>query len=820
MTKTSEFSKIEKDLAKMLRPARYIGEEIGIPNKDFANAELRFAICYPDVYEIGMSNQGIKILYDKINELNFASCERVFSPWLDMEKYLREHDYSLFSLETKTPIGQFDVLGISLQYELLFTNVLNIISLSKIPMFRKDRRETDPIVLCGGPVASSPAPYTPFADLFCIGEGEEALVNLLTELRKCRMKDMSRQETLQHLGQLDGFYSPDYTHKPVYRQVYGGFSADKGLNHYIIPNIELVQNKMTVEIMRGCPNKCRFCQAGITYKPCREKNISTIIDIIDRGIESLGTKEVTLSSLSSGDYSRIEDLAEIFMNRYSKRNISFSLPSLKVETFNKELLTKMSSIRKSGLTFAIEAGSDKGQKSINKIIEIDKIYDIIAYAMQHGWRQVKFYFMLGLPFIENETDDIIDFLDKVRTRFPKLEIHANFATFIPKPHTPYQFCRQLTIEESREMLTRLENYYRKTKVWIKKHDPETTFIEGIVARGDENVGMAMYEIFQNGVRFDGWKEQFDFNNYTEVFAKYGITHERYLTGKNDFWTYINMNVSEEYLQNEYEKAKSFQTTASCKIACDPNCDICTKEHHSNEASKTEDLSAYQEEYIPPVRAKRDDKKYIYLVEFAKRGLMKFVGHIDMMTSYFKCLFDRSGIDIIYTQGFNPHIKMQFSQALPLGVESECELVEFSSLTDYEPSELLKILQQYQHPDMPFLNIRRITTYPSLIDIVSHCIYNVTFDPKNIDTVMRLIDDVRNGLTYELPKKDRIVSGVYRDILANIEINKDSLTIKEAQIPNKPKFTDTMEGLFGDKFERIIKMAMLDETGKKVFDSIK
>ena len=224
--------------------------------------------------------------------------------------------------------------------------------------------------------------------------------------------------------------------------------------------------------------------------------------------------------------------------------------------------------------------------------------------------------------------------------------------------------------------------------------------------------------------------------------------------------------------------------------------------------------------MPPVRAKRDDKKYIYLVEFAKRGLMKFVGHIDMMTSYFKCLFDRSGIDIIYTQGFNPHIKMQFSQALPLGVESECELVEFSSLTDYEPSELLEILRRYQHPDMPFLNIRRITTYPSLIDLVSHCVYKVTFDPKNIDTVTSRIDAVRNGLPYELPKKDRIVTGIYSDMLTDITIHDDYLIAKEAQIRDKPKFTDTMEGLLGDIAERIIKMAMLDENGEKVFESVK
>ena len=816
MKKTSEFKNIEKDLAKMLRPARYIGEEIGIPDKDFANAELRFAICYPDLYEIGMSNLGIKILYDKINALDFASCERVFSVWDDMEAYLRSHNYSLYSLETKTPIGQFDVLGISLQYELLLTNVLNIIDLSKIPVLRKDRRETDPIVLCGGPVASSPAPFSPFADLFCIGEGEDALVSMLTELRKCRNEHLSRSETLKRLGALDGFYSPDYTHKPVYRQIYSGFAADKGLVNHLIPNIEVVQNKMTIEIMRGCPNKCRFCQAGIGYKPCREKNISTIINAIDYGIERLGVKEVTLSSLSSGDYSRIEDLAEIFMNRYSKRNISFSLPSLKVETFNKELLTKMSSVRKSGLTFAIEAGSEKGHRSINKIIETDKIYEIIGYAMNNGWRLMKFYFMIGLPFLENEVDDIITFIDNIRSRFPKLEIHANFATFIPKPHTPYQYCRQMTIEESRAVYERLYAYYKKTRVQIRKHDPEVTLIEGIIARGDENVGMAIYEVFKSGVRFDGWREHFNINNYTEAFAKYGITHERYLTGKNDFWSYINVGVSEEYLNKEYEKAAKFETTDSCKLACDPECDICNAAHHSNEASKTEDLSAYMEEYVPPVRVKRDDKKNIYIMEYAKHGLMKFVGNLDMM-EYFKTLFDRSGIDIIYTQGFNPHQKLQFSQALPLGVESECEIIEFSSLIDYDPAQLLDTLRRYQHPDMPLLRIRQVIKSPRLVDSVRYCVYRVTFDPKDADKVRDKADQVINGLPYSLPKKDKIVTGLYKDMLHEITVHKDCLIAKEAQIPLKPKFTDTMEGLLGDMVQSIIKIEMLLENGLPLFE---
>ncbi len=815
----SEFNQIEKDLKNFMRPARYIGQEIGTPNKDFAGANLRFAICYPDVYEIGMSNLGIKILYDKINALDFASCERVFAPWTDFEAYLREHDFSLFSLETKTPINKFDVLGISLQYELLFTNVLNVISVSKIPIFRKDRTESDPIVLCGGMVSSTPAPFAPFADLFCIGEGEEALVEFLKELKICKESGLSRSDTLRRLSELEGFYSPDYSTKPVHRQIYGGFAGDKGLSSYLIPNIEIVQNKLVVEIMRGCPNKCRFCQAGIEYKPCREKNISTIIDSIDYGIKQLGVKEVTLSSLSSGDYSRIEDLAEIFINRYSKDNISFSLPSLKVETFNKDLLSKMSLIRKSGLTFAIEAGSAKGQLSINKIIELDKIYAITDYAVQNGWRLMKFYFMIGLPFIENETADIIGFLDDIRSRYPRLDIHANVATFIPKAHTPYQNCRMMTIEESKANFEILQNHFRKTRVCIKTHDPETSFIEGIIARGDENVGMAMYEIFQNGIRFDGWKDHFDINNYTAVFEKYGITHERYLTGKNNFWSMIDVGVSQDYFQKEADKAQNFQTTDSCKLACDPACDICSAQAHSCEADKTEDLSKYKQEFVAPKRITNIEKRYFFVIQYIKTGLRKFVGHIDL-TTYFKCLFDRAGIDIIYTQGFNPHQRLQFSQALSLGVESECELIEFGTLTDYAPEHLLEILQKYQHEDIKLLKIKKLPKSPSITTAIAYCDYRVEFDDFDTNNIQRIIDKIFNeDLAYSLPKKDKTVTGLYKDIIDKIDIQPNHLIATEIVAEGKPKFNLALEALFGTALSKIVKIKMYTKDRRDVFDAL-
>jgi radical SAM-linked protein len=331
--------------------------------------------------------------------------------------------------------------------------------------------------------------------------------------------------------------------------------------------------------------------------------------------------------------------------------------------------------------------------------------------------------------------------------------------------------------------------------------------------------MAMYEIFKNGVRFDGWKDQFDINNYTDVFAKYGITHERYLTGKNNFWSMIDVGVSGDYFKKEAEKAQHFETTDSCKLACDPACDICTDKCHSNEADKTEDLSKYKQEFIAPTRITNAEKRYFFVIQYIKTGLRKFVGHIDL-TTYFKCLFDRAGIDIIYTQGFNPHQRLQFSQALSLGVESECELIEFGTLTDYEPQALLEILQKYQHEDIKLLKIKKLQKSPSITTAIAYCDYRVELDNLAAEQVQTVIDKIyKEDLAYSLPKKDKVVTGLYKDIVYKIEIKADHLIATEIVAEGKPKFNLALEALFGTTLAKIVKIKMYTADWINVFDKL-
>ena len=561
---------IEKNLINFQKPGRYIGSETGIPNKDFKNSFVKFAICYPDVYEVGMSNNGIKIIYDIINKVEYASCERVFAPWLDFEKFLRDNDLQLYSLESYTPIYQFDFLGFTIQYELLFTNILNVLSLSNIPILKEERDDNCPIVIAGGPVTANPVPFYPFIDLFFIGESEDKLPIFLERYKTLKESGLKREDIIRELLAIDGFYSPKYS-KGVKRAVYTNFNNSSGPDIYLSPVIDVIQNKVVVEIMRGCPNKCRFCQAGVIYKPFREKSISNIFKNIEKGLKAIGTSEVTLSSLSSGDYSRIIELTDYFNHRYKEKKVSFSLPSIKVESFDCELLEKISSVRKSGLTFAIESGSIDGQKSINKPVLLDKVITIAEYASKNGWNLMKFYFMVGLPHIKDEKETIINFIETILKIDKKLNLNINIATFVPKPHTPYQNERQLPLAESMDILREIKEHFKKSRARVKYHNPHTSYIEGFVTRGDEEVGLAVYEVYKRGGRFDGWEECFNFELYKEIFEKSGITYEKYLAEKSPnskfVWDCIDVGITKDYLVTENDKSKDSLLTDNCKDQC-------------------------------------------------------------------------------------------------------------------------------------------------------------------------------------------------------------------------------------------------------------
>lgn len=812
------FDLIEKNLINFEKPARYIGNELGIPEKDFKKSNVRFIISYPDIYEVGMSNLGIKIIYDIINRLDFASCERVFSPWVDLEKFLREKKIDLFSLESKSPVKDFDFFGISIQYELLFSNFLNLLDLSDINPLSGKRNEDDPIIIIGGPAVINPHPYDHFTDLVLIGEAEEILQPFLKKFNELKGK-MTKNEIIKELSEIEGIYSPKYSKNSINRQIYGGFNKSIGLINHLIPNIEVIQDKLVVEIMRGCPNKCRFCEAGLIYKPHREKDINLIFDEIEYGIKKTGLNEVTFFSLSAGDYSMIMKLTDEFINIYSDKNISFSLPSLKVESFNIDLLNKISSVRKSGLTFAIETGNKKGHLIINKKININKITAIIKSAIKNGWRMIKLYFMVGLPFIDNEKNDIIKFVDKLLLIDRKLKINLNIAVFVPKPHTVFQYEKQLSLDESISIMHEIENYYRKSRVTIKKHSPYASFIEGLIARGDEKIGDAVYEAFKKGCKFDGWSEFFKFDIYDECFKNQNIVYADYLD-KKDYnkklvWNDIDVGVTDKYYKNELEKIKKMKFDNNCNKQCDKECRICNKNIKKKLSQKLR--KKHKKEKI------KNQTKTRYLAEFSKTENLKYIGHIDII-KYFEKLFLRSDIKVSYTQGYNPRPKFKFSQAIPLGIESECELLEFFTDIHYDTQILFGSLRKNQHRNIELKRIKDITlnVNKSLFNDVRVTEYLLSFDETDYLNVLNIFNDYnKNGLKYSVNKKNKILNGNFENFIKLIEINKEKNYIKLSflTLNNIPNIIISVKEIFKNITIDIKKLNIFNEKNQDYFESI-
>ncbi|MCG8568511.1 MAG: TIGR03936 family radical SAM-associated protein [Spirochaetes bacterium] len=807
------FSKIEADLIHFEKPARYIGNEFGIPQKDFIQANVRFAISYPDVYEVGMSNQGIKILYDIINQLEFAACERVFSPWQDFEKYLREKNYPLFSLESKSPLQDFDFLGFSLQYELLFSNLLNIIDLARIPIMRSERGEKHPLVICGGPVTVNPLPFAPFVDIFCIGEAEEVIPIMLSQYQDLKKTGGSRKKILQNLDSIDGLYIPGISQKAVKRQIYMDFSHSKNPENLITPHIDIIQNKLVVEIMRGCPNKCRFCEAGVIYKPYRERDVEIILEAIDHGIEVLGVDEVTLSSLSSGDYSCLFDLLDILNKKYQHKKISFSLPSLKVESFNPELLEKLSFVRKSGLTFAVETGSLEGQKSINKPVLMDKVNNIIDYAVNHGWRLIKLYFMIGLPHVKDESEKIIDFLDNIKNKYQKLKINVNLGVFVPKPHTPYQYEPQMSLEKSIAEIAKIKEYFRKTRVKIKEHDPYMSYLEGLIARGDEKIGLMVYQAFKNGARFDGWDNLFQFSYYQFAMKTRPInaTHYIGIHKKGDLpWQMIDIGLNESYLLKENWLSQKQLLTKNCKNGCEDECTICKNLIHKINAQTVPEINLKELDEPPP------EGRFQYFIQFSKKSLFKYLGHLDLL-SYFERLFRKSGIKLKFTEGFNPHPKLQFTPPLALGIESDCEILEFYTTTYYQPESILESLKKIEHSDLKISEImNRIE--PKKISLINHIFssdYVFFFNKIYYNKIKVYLDLLtEKSLEYQIERKGKRFRGNYQDCIHLLEVTEHFFRINVKMLERNPKIWQFKNDLLGDIPVSILKKQLFVNEGRQ------
>ncbi len=609
-------------LLKIEKPVRYIGHELNMVKKDPEKVDIRFAMCFPDVYEIGMSHLGIQIIYDMMNRRDDIYCERVYSPWVDLDQLMRQEKIPLFALESQDPVFMFDFLAITIQYEMCYTNILQILDLAQIGIYSKDRREDAPIVIGGGPCTYNPEPLAPFFDIFYIGEGETVYYDLMDLYKEHKASGGTRAEFLRKASHIPGMYVPslyetsyhedgtiasfdplfDDVPRKVQKQVQKDLSDTFYPKEPLVPYLKVTQDRSVLEIQRGCTRGCRFCQAGMIYRPLRERSLDFLEEVADTSLAVTGNDEISLSSLSSSDFRKLPELCNYLIDNYRTKNINISLPSLRIDAFSLDVMSKVQDVKKSSLTFAPEAGTQRMRDVINKGLTEEDIIGGATEAFTGGWSRVKLYFMMGLPGeTEEDIRGIAHLCEKVAKSYynlPKqyrngrVQVGASSSFFVPKPFTPFQWAQMSDPEEYREKSYIVNDEFRKQhnhrSLSFKWHDAKTTVVEGILARGDRRLADVIYKVYEKGSIYDAWTEYFDYSRWIETCEECGLDYHFYTTRERSAdeifpWDFIDIGVTKTFLRKEWDRAMDAQITPNCREKCSGcgaarfGCGVCFEE---------------------------------------------------------------------------------------------------------------------------------------------------------------------------------------------------------------------------------------------------
>lgn len=696
------------------RPSRYLGGEINAVKKDPSKIEVSIALIFPDVYEVGMSHLGLKILYHILNEQEWLVAERAFSPWSDLESEMRERGIPLTTLESDRPLSSFDLIGFSLQHELCYTNILTMLALSGIPFFSRERDDPFPLILAGGPACVNPEPVADFFDLMVIGDGEASLLEICRQVRKAKKEKTPRKaDMLNELRHISGVYIPSFFRSryqpdgrirkieplhPDYTGVRRAILPDIDRYPYpvnqIVPFTQLVHDRLAVEVSRGCTRGCRFCQAGMIYRPVRERSLKSVMTQAEAALGRTGYDEMSLLSLSAGDYSAIGPLLHGLMDRQASQHIGVSLPSLRVDTLDRSVVEEIRRVRKTGFTLAPEAGNDRLRRVLNKGFTQEQILDTARIVYDAGWQLIKLYFMIGLPTERDQ--DLLDLVQLVKQisrlsgkKGRKPSVNVSVSTFVPKAHTPFMWCPQIPLAESHRRIRLIQEKLKRTRVKIKWNQPELSWLEGIFARGDRRLSGAIVAAWRGGARFDSWGECFRMDTWKAAFDDTDISPDFYLTRERHTteilpWDHIHSGVKKRFFIREWDRAMAEKLTPDCRHTC-LECGVCDHKrldpllHSAKDIQPNTKSDITKRETIP-------DVAYRYRLTFTKERRARYLSHLELVQVFVRA-FRRAGLRVAHSKGYHPMPKLSFFSALPVGTGSLKEIMDVEFLEKTAPSYL-------------------------------------------------------------------------------------------------------------------------------------
>jgi len=795
----------EDFLPLVSKPARYIDTEVNAVHKDPGSVRTKVCLLFPDTYEVGMSHLGLRILYHILNTRTDTLCERVFSPWTDYEARLRASGRPLTSLESNLPVNTFDIVGVTLQYELSYSNILTAFDLAVIPRRSADRNNGHPVIVAGGPCAVNPGPLADFIDVFFIGEAEEA-IHKLVELKQ---QHPGRQAFLDAIAQQDGFYVPSLGAKQVRRVFLKNIDQAPYPEKPLLPLMKPIHDRVTVEVARGCIRGCRFCQAGIIYRPYRERRQETVKDLLQSSLACTGYEELSLASLSTGDYSDIEPLIGELMRTYREGRVSVSLPSLRVGTLTPAMIEAIAGTRKTGFTLAPEAGTERLRKVINKPVSDNDLLEAAETIFANGWSTIKLYFMIGLPTeTDEDLDGIIRLANELFARGKRvakrgIQLNISISTFVPKPHTPFQWMGQVPMDEIRRKQAYLARGLRRRGIALKAHDPETSLLEAAFARGDASLGKVIEKAVDLGCRFDGWSETFDLKKWTAAFMACGIdlaacAGKVYRLEEELPWGHIKSGVTDAFLKKEYERATGSTITGNCREEC-THCGIgCTdggtpamgrpKTADRHQMLDGSNISVKKAQAPPEITTR-------IRMQFTRSGRIRFLSHLDLMTLFHRTAV-RADVPLAFSQGFNPHPKIAFGPALSVGMESDAEFLDMET----DPFvDLLRTTKDMNHALPDGIRILGARVIPKKAPSLSGCISRYKYEVSVPAAHAGDLDNVVSGF---LARASVIVEkdGKQKDIRPGIEAiaakgdNLLEVTIQDSDNA-KPRIQDVVEELF-------------------------